>query len=174
MDPAWISVISAFVGVAAGFAGGIIKDSISYRRDKENQVQEEKQKWLESRKIAYYKFIEVFSTPAVTANILDYFRASLEAAEYGDVILSVPLKTRPYSIAFEIKSLDSLLAALTFMRSTRNITDAGPALDEFMSDFENLRKEALTPFVNEFMNKLRRNESCPSSNAKKRWWRFWK
>jgi hypothetical protein len=166
LDPAWIPVISAFVGVATGFAGGMIKDSFSYKRDKEKRIQEEKQRWLQSRKIAYYKFIEVFSTHAVSDDILSYFQASLNVAEYGDVILPAPLKARPYSIAFEINSLDSLLAALIFMKSTHVAVDSGPALDTYTKDLEGLRSEALTPFLNEFMNRLRQSECHPADKAK--------
>jgi hypothetical protein len=168
LDPAWVPIISGFIGGAVVWVGGMITDFIKYRREEKRRVREEGQRWLESRKIAYYKFIDVFSTPAVSDNILYYFRAVLEAAEYGDVILSTPLKASPQSIAFEINSLDKLLAALIFMKSTHPYT----------KDLEDLRSEALTPFLNEFMNKLRQSEYHLADKAKeikkKGWWQFWK
>jgi len=178
LDPAWVSAIFGFVGVIVGLAGSIIKDLITCRREDERRVRDERQRWLESRKIAYYKFIEVFSTSAVNDNIFDYFRAALEVAEYGDVILSTPLKARPYSVAFEIDSLDSLFSALIFMKSTHHANASRPALDAYTKDLEDLRSEALTPFLNEFMNRLRQSEYHPADKAKeikkKGWWRFWR
>jgi len=169
LDPAWIPILSGFIGGFTVWAGSLITDMIRYRR-------EEKQRQLDSRKIAYYKFIDIFSTPTTDGNVDNYFLASMEAAEYGNVILSDPLNVRPLSIAFEIKSLDNLLAALIFMKSSRHIdTCSKTAFYENVKDLEDLRSKALTPFLNEFMNRLRQNEShLPSAVNKKGRWLFWR
>ena len=172
LDPAWVSAIFGFIGVIVGLTGSIIKDLITYRREDEKRIREERQKWFESRKNAYYKFIDVFSTYAANYDILSYFQASLNAAEYENIILPTPLKAMPYSIAFPINSLDTLLAALTFMKSQNTAV----ASRERTKDLENLRREALTPFMNEFMNRLRQNkyQQKPKEIKKKGWsWRFW-
>ena len=177
LDPAWVSAIFGFIGVIVGLTGSIIKDLITYRREDERRVREERQRWLESRKNAYYKFIDVFSTYAANYDILIYFQASLNAAEYENIILPTPLKAMPYSIAFPINSLDTLLAALTFMKSQNTAVVSRNAFDERTKDLENLRSEALTPFMNEFMNRLRQNkyQQTPKEIKKKGWsWRFWK
>jgi len=166
LDPAWVPIISGFAGGSAVWAGSIIKDLITYRREDEKRAEEERQRWLESRKIAYYRFIEVFSTHAVSDDIHSYFQASLNVAEYGDIILPIPLKARSHSIAFEINSLYSLLDALIFMKSTHTAVASRPALDAYTKELEDLRSEALTPFLNEFMNRLKQNEYHPVEKPK--------
>ena len=57
IDPNWMPVISGFVGGAVVWVGGMITDFIKYRREEKNRVREERQKWLGSRKNAYYNLI---------------------------------------------------------------------------------------------------------------------
>lgn len=177
LDPAWVSAIFGFVGVMFGLAGSVIRDLITYRREDERRVREERQRWLESRKIAYYRFIDVFSTHVDRENIHDYFRASLEASEYGNVILSTPLKAKPYPIGFVICSLKDLREGLTFKKSTYAGDANRPASDEYMKGLEGLRSEALTPFLNEFMDRLEQSEYHMADKVeeikKNKWWHVW-
>ena len=117
LDPAWVPVLSGFGGGALVWAGTIINDWITHRRDEKRRIREEKQKWVESRRNAYYKFIDVFSTYVTNPDPHDYFQSAFEAAMYGDVIIPTPFKTKQYSFLSDINSLDLLLAALIFMKS---------------------------------------------------------
>jgi hypothetical protein len=62
MDPDLVPVMTAFIGGAAVFFGRMVNDLLSARREEEKLKWDDKQEWLESRKRAYYKFIEVFSS----------------------------------------------------------------------------------------------------------------
>jgi hypothetical protein len=84
-------IMTVSAGVIGGFVTGMITLAgirMTQKHDEGRRIREEKQRWLESRKIAYYKFIEAFSTPVVGDDIFDYLHAALEAAGYGNVILS--------------------------------------------------------------------------------------
>jgi hypothetical protein len=159
VDAIWIPVISTILGGVLVLLVGVINGMISDKKEQEKHKRDDEQRWFQSRKNAYYNFIEVFSKPLIDEDIIDYLKASLDAAEYGDIILSDQLKAIPTSIAFKIESLDHLLAALIFMRSMHVIGGSEPGLAKYKSDFENLRKDALTPFLNEFMNILRQSGS---------------
>jgi hypothetical protein len=172
LDPTWVPVVSGLVGGSIVWIGSIIKDLIAYRREDKRRVQDERQKILESRKIAYYKFIDVFSTHVAEDNVHDYFQAVLEAAEFGDIILSTPLKARPRPIQYEINSLDTLLSALIFMKSTHYAEASQASLYYYARDLETLRSDALTPFMNELMNRLR--QSKVKEIKKKDWRQFWR
>jgi hypothetical protein len=70
-----------------------------------------KQERLKSHESAYYKFIEVFSAP-VAGDIHPYLQTALEAAKYGDIVISEPSQPKSSIIAFKIESLDKLIQAL--------------------------------------------------------------
>ena len=163
LDPTWVPVLSGFGGGVLVWVGTIINDCITYRRDEKRRIREEKQKWFESRRNAYYKFIDVFSTYVTNPDPHDYFQSAFEAAIYGDVIIPTPFKPKNHSLSFNINSLDRLLAALIFMKSSYVASnETHSALTE---ELEDLRSKALTPFLNEFMNRLRQDPS-PVSEEK--------
>ena len=168
LDPTWVPVLSAFGGGFVVWAGGIINDWITYRRDEKRRVREEKQKWVESRRNAYYKFIDVFSTYVTNPDPHDYFQSAFEAAMYGDVIIPTPFKLKQCSFISDINSLDLLLAALIFMKSDY-VPGNDKTHDTLKEELEDLRSKALTPFLNEFMNIIRQKE-----DEAKIWWHPWK
>jgi len=143
----------------------VINGTISEKKEQAKRKRDDEQRWLQSRKDAYHKFIEVFSKPLVDEDIIDYLKVSLEAADYGDVILSAPLKEVPNNIQFPIETLDNLIGALIFMRSMHRLGTKEKDIVNFAyfeHDFEALRKDALTPFLNEFMNRLRQTGTLGS------------
>jgi len=140
--------IAIIIGAAIGAVGPVAICLLTLIRDNQTEEMKKKQTWLESRKLAYYRFIVVFSSPLIGEDTTDYLRASLDAATYGNVILSDPFEIKQTPITFPINSLDDLSSALAFMRSSHAAEGS----------FEDLRQKALTPFLNEFMNRLRQNE----------------
>ena len=166
LDTAWISVISGFAGGAAVWAGRMITDWVSHRRDEERRVREEGQRLRASCDIAYYKFIEVFSTPMVGDDTLNYLQASIGALVDGNIVFSKSFKSKSDLFDFEIASLDDLLYVLICMRSSHISGGSEQSLATYKSDFEELRKGVLDLGLDVFINGLRQSEYFQADKAK--------
>jgi hypothetical protein len=101
-----------------------------------------------------------------------YFQSAFEAAMYGDVIIPTPFKLKQCSFISDINSLDLLLAALIFMKSDY-VPGNDKTHDTLKEELEDLRSKALTPFLNEFMNKIRQDAlQYPRKRQANKWCQF--
>jgi hypothetical protein len=163
MDTDWVPVISAFVGGILVFLGGIIREEILYRREEKKSERDVEQKWFELRKIAYYKFIQVFSTKySCDSDGEKYLNAALGAVEFGNVVLFQPIKIGNV----EIGSLDNLIEILIRLR-TQDRYDPDPDphpqeddehnYDELGAKIDKLRAKVVLGFSTSLMKTLLRS-----------------
>lgn len=60
--------------------GSMINDLLSAKREEDKLKRDDKQEWLESRKRAYYEFIEVFSNPFERGGHYHLFRGIIRSS----------------------------------------------------------------------------------------------
>ena len=121
-DPAWVPIISGLIGATAVWAGGLIKDWITYRREEKRRVREEKRRSLEAQKIEYQNFLDVFSRPmhgridsAISVEWSGtYLKAALDAIKFGDIRLSERVNLEEY--AHSVYEIDAVSVFEAFNR----------------------------------------------------------
>lgn len=172
----WDSIGTVIVALA-GFFSIFAKDRLEEKR----RMKVEERSWELSRNDGYYKFIEMFSTKysGNQEDINNYLKTALEAAKYGNVILSNPVQV----IGRDIKSLDDLVMTLFLIKTNIkydpeiDVPGEGDIdyssgsytyTDKFGEQFEKLRVKVAKGFVPMLINLMRSSRS-----QRKSWWQVW-
>jgi hypothetical protein len=162
------ALITAAIALA-GFTASSIKDIISYQNKKQkHQIEEQRlknetdQKRIANQRLAYYKFIQVFSTSG--KNMLDYLNAALGVLEYGNLKFVDPIVFNPQREVIlnrvlspplimeqkEPTKIDNLVTIITFMISFRAATSDKENDKEVIDVVNEIRSDmvlALTPIL---------------------------
>ena len=151
-NPATVPIISASIGGGLVFLGTWLKDYLSARRqDGKRQIEQMLKRERREREVCY-SFLEAFSNPMVDDDISKYLKVSVELARFIRINLTYgPFKPDSQLIKFEIRSLDSLIAAMIIMKAFRPDKNNAESIAQYRNEFEDLRKKSLTAFLDILM-----------------------
>jgi hypothetical protein len=154
-DVFWV----AFITASSAILSPLIPKWLSAREEKKKLKKDYELQFLEARRIAYHKFIQVFS--AKYSGVSEtYLGAALNAAEFGNVFLSQSIDFKNEKIA----TLDNLIGVIIRLRTedryepVQSVSNDEEVsyYDEWGNNFETLRAKAALAFSPEFVEILLR------------------